>query len=247
MTKKLDLTDKKIIYHLFTDGRMSHSDLSKKVRLSKKGVAYRIERLQKKNIICGFKSIVDLTAVNLSTIVLLLKFNEDIYENPEILDYFKNHTHANWVAVLSGQWDVLVEFVIEDIDRFAKIINDMTNNFSNKLNTYQSFSSYYTLRVEHLVKDFYKELGVKEFIVKPRTKQRYTLDKIDKQLLHLLCDDSSLSYLGIAKKLDTTLDIVRYRIKQLLKKKIIVKFAPVISLENLGYTQYLYSSTRTFN
>ncbi len=45
----------------------------------------------------------------------------------------------------------------------------------------------------------------------------------------------------MANKLGLTLDIIRYRIKNLLKRDIIIKFFPEISLPKLGYTEYLYT------
>ena len=236
----MDIKDKKILYYLSQDSRLSHTQLSKKVALSKNAVKYRIKRLQKEGIITKFAAVVNLGALNLTTVTLLLKFNEDIYEKPEIIDYFKNHEMADWVITLSGQWDIFVELVSKDFLHLDKIISEIIQHFSESLNTYQLFFSRDTLRVEHLITDFYKNLGLEEPAQKQRTEEIHTIDETDKKILQVLNEDSSLPFLQIAQKTGLTMDIVRYRIKHLLEKGIIIKFFSEISLPKLGYTEYLY-------
>ena len=238
---KLDVKDRKILYYLSQDSRTPISQLSKKVKLSKNTVNYRIDRLKKDGIIKNFAAVVNLGALNLSTFTLLLKFNEDIYEKPEIIEYFKNHELADWVITLSGQWDIFVEFSTTDLHHLKKIIEEITEHFSGIINTYKLFYSGITLRVEHLIRELYSDLKLEEPIIKKRTIEKYKIDETDKKILEILNQDSSLHYLKIAKKINSTLDIVRYRIKNLIKKGILVKFFPEIDLKKLGYTEYLYT------
>jgi len=236
----LDIKDRKLLYYLSLDARTSDTQLAKKIGLSKNAVKYRTQRLLKEGIIKNFAAVVNLGAANFTTVTLLLRFNEDIYEKKEIIEYFKNHEFADWVVSLSGQWDLFVELAIKDFIHLDKLILEITNHFGTQLNTYQLFFSSYTLRVEHLIADFYKDLEL-ELPAKPRTFQDYTLDAIDKKILYLLNQDSSLPYHTIAQKLETTMDVVRYRMKNLVNKGIIIKFFPEISLPKLGYTEYLYT------
>ncbi len=238
---KLDVKDKKLLYYLSTDSRLSYTQLSKKISLSKNTVKYRIQRLKDKGIITKFASIINLGSINLTTVALLLRFNEDIYENPSIIEYFKNHNKVNWVASLSGQWDIFAEFIVPNITSIEEILDNIILRFGNLLNTYQIFFSSFPLRVEHLTSDFYKDLQIKEVQKKQRTKNIYKIDEIDKKILQVLNEDSSLSLLKIAEKLELTTDIVRYRIKNLKDKGIILKFFSEINLKNLGYTEYLYT------
>ncbi len=238
--QNFDIKDKKLLYYLSINARTSHTQLSRKIGLSKNAVKYRIERLLKQGIIKNFSAVVNIGALKLSTFTLMLKFNDDIYENPEILDYFKNHDFSNWVAVLAGQWDIFVEFVYKDVGQICKIIDDMIVHFSGKLNKYKTHISEEILRVEHLMKDFYKDIKVEEVAPRKRTKERYDVDMTDRRIMHLLCQDSSLHYLKIAQKLGLSIDIVRYRMRNLQEKGLLIKFSSEISLKKLGYTTYLY-------
>lgn len=157
----------------------------------------------------------------------------------EIVEYFKGHALADWVIALSGQWDLFAEFVVKDLFHLQDILAEILDRFSGSINTYQLFIAGDILRVEHLVEDFYKDLKFGKPVLKERTKESYKTDLMDKRILNLLNQDSSLPYLAIAQKLDTTIDVVRYRIKNMLNKGIIIKFFPEISLQKLGYTKYL--------
>ena len=85
-----------------------------------------------------------------------------------------------------------------------------------------------------------KYLKTEELPIKKRTTKVFQIDNTDKKILNILNKDSSLPYHTIATKLNLSIDIVRYRIKKLLKNEIIIKFFPEISLLKLGYTKYLY-------
>jgi DNA-binding Lrp family transcriptional regulator len=223
------------------NSRTSQTQLSKKVGLSKNAVKYRIDRLRKEGVIINFASVVNLGTMDITTVTLLLKFNEDIYEKKEFIDYFKNHPFADWVVTLSGQWDMFVELASKDFNHLNKIISDIVGRFGKSLNTYQLFFSNDTLRVEHLIADFYKDLKVEQPSQKERVTKVQDVDETDRRILHVLNEDSSLPYLQIAQKLGLTIDIVRYRMKNLIKKGVLVKFFAEISLPKLGYTEYLYT------
>jgi DNA-binding Lrp family transcriptional regulator len=238
---ELDVKDRKIIYHLSNNARISDTQLSKQVALSKNAVKYRIERLKKEGVIKHLAAVINIGALGLDTFTLLLKFNDDIYENKDILDYFRKHEYVDWLITLSGQWDLFVEMVTKDLNHFHELIKDMTQHFGELLNTYQVFFSANTLRVEHLIADFYKELKVEELSIKKRTTEKHKIDETDKKILNLLNQDSSLPYLSMAQKLNLSIDIVRYRMKNMIEKGIIIKFFPEIDLAKLGYTEYLYT------
>jgi DNA-binding Lrp family transcriptional regulator len=237
---KLDIKDRKLVYYLSEDCRMSNTQLSKKIGLSKNAIQYRIERLKKEGILTQFACVVNLGKLNLTTADLLLKFNTDIYEQKEIIEYFRNYRFANWVTTLSGKWDILVEIVVKDIFHLQDCLTEIVGRFSKMLNRYELYIAGEILRVEHLIEDFYKDLKLQKQAIKPRIRGNYSLDKTDKNILYLLNQDASLAYLSIAQKLNMTIDVVRYRIKNMVKNGIILKFFSEFSMRKLGYTKYLY-------
>jgi len=240
-TPKLDLKDKKLIYHLSLNSRQSNTQLAKKVHLSKNSIKYRIERLTKLGIIKQFSAVINLGSVKCDTFTMLLKFNEDIYKNPKILNFLKNYPYADWIAILSGDWDIFIEFAAKDLEHMKNIVSEIQKEFGKNLNSYQLFFSRDTVKVEHLIEDFYKNLNFEQIPLHTREFKQLELDKKDKILLNLLAENSSLDFIQISKKTNLSLDTIRYRIKKLVENGIIIKFFPEISLSKLGYTEYLYT------
>lgn len=236
---QLDVKDRKILYYLSKNGRMPHSKLAKLVELSQNTIHYRLKRLQEVGVIKKFTAVTNIGALHLTTFTILLKFNEDVYEHADIIEYFKKHEFADWVVTLTGQWDIFTEFIVKDCSHLQHIVDDIKDRFGSVLNTYKVFFSQDTLRVEHLVADFYKDLRGEELPVQVRTQERYVIDDTDRKVLSLVNCDSSLSYLEMSRQSGLSFDIVRYRVKHLVERGIIVKFFPEISLQALGYTTYL--------
>ena len=56
---KLDIKDRKILYHLDIDCRQSNTQIGKKVGLKKDVVAYRVKKLQEEGIIKNFYTEID--------------------------------------------------------------------------------------------------------------------------------------------------------------------------------------------
>ena len=54
--EKMDVKDRKILYHLDIDSRQSFNNIGKKVGLTRDNVAYRVKRLQDKGIITNFRT-----------------------------------------------------------------------------------------------------------------------------------------------------------------------------------------------
>lgn len=240
MSRLLDVKDKKLLYYLSQAGRETDSELAKLLNLSKNSVKYRIQRLKDEKVIKNFSLVVNLGSINVTTATVLFKFNEDIYENERIINFFKNHPLVDWLVTLSGDWDLFVEFTTKDIMHLTEMIKRISIEFSGVLNSYQVFYSNDTLRVEHLVEDFYKDLRLKTLEQKKRTLNKHVLDNTDRLILKALSSDSSDSYITLAQKLNLTNDIIRYRIKNLVNNQIIIKFFPEIDLKKLGYTEHFY-------
>jgi Lrp/AsnC family transcriptional regulator, leucine-responsive regulatory protein len=61
--RKLDLTDRKIIGELSTDGRISLAELGRRVNLSSPAVTERVQRLERAGVITGYRAEIDPRAL----------------------------------------------------------------------------------------------------------------------------------------------------------------------------------------
>lgn len=235
----LDVKDRKILYHLSQDARQGYTQLAKKVALSKNAVKYRVERLREEGVITNFVCSINFGAIGFDTFAMLLKFNSDIYVEKGIVNYFKEHEFADSVEILSGDWDMFVEFVIKDLNHVHEIANNIINKFGDGLNCYETFFSHDFIKVDSVLSDIYKGLSLQVPEKKDRIVKECKIDLIDKKILNLIAINSDLTFPEIADKLGLTLDVVRYRMKNLIKNEVILDFFPKVSMIKLGYSQYL--------
>lgn len=239
--KKIDVKDRKLLYYLSEDSSLTNTQLAKKTGLGKNAVSYRIDRLVKEKIIKNFVCTINIPLLKLETFDIFLKFNEDIYEGKEILNYFKEHPFTNWVITLSGNWDIFAEFIFKDTAQMEELIRGIIEHFGETLNSYQIICSFSTpIKIERLVQEFYKDLKLEPIPKKENIPKPQKLDNTDKKILGFYSQNSAEPFLSIAEKLKLSFDVVNYRLKNIIRKRIILKSFAQISLSELGYSKYLY-------
>ena len=120
----LDLKDRKLLTLLDENSRYTNSQLAKKVQLSKPAVEYRLQRLQKNNIIFSYYTIIDFTKLSYQQYKLYFKFqNTSLEEENKIIDYWKTSHFTIWVAQLRGQWDFAVSILAKNNNEFGQTLS----------------------------------------------------------------------------------------------------------------------------
>src|SRR3989344_2991491 len=209
----LDKKDEKLIEILYVNSRLSHTQLAKKVGVSKDTIRNKINSFLEKGIISNFTCDISLGKLGFDTFTVFFKFNEDISKHTDILDYFKEHPFCMWVVVVSGEYDILAEFISKDSFHIQKTISDIREHFGERLNFYELDIFAKMLRINHLIKELGK-VNEKSTITKNDIKNK-ELDNLDKKILFEISKDSTLSLINLADKIESSWDVVRYRIKQL--------------------------------
>ena len=228
-----------ILLILLTVSFESNRKIAKLVGISQNSVDYRIKKLKQKGIITNFSAIINTEALNKISFTMKIKFNKGLQKFKEIEKFFINHPLSNWISTISGNYDLFIEFIIEDLGQMQKIITEIREHFQEDLNNYKIHICEKTLRVEHLIKDLYIDLNLPELLVKKRDFSSKKLDRLDKQILNIISNDSEKNFVEIAKQINSTWDVIRYRIKQMENAGIILKYFPEINLKKLGYLNFI--------
>ena len=75
MSPKIDLKDRKILFELDKNARISYAQIGKKVGLSTEVVHYRIKRFEEKGIITNYHTSINFCKLGLTHFKICLKFN----------------------------------------------------------------------------------------------------------------------------------------------------------------------------
>ncbi|MCF7872327.1 Lrp/AsnC family transcriptional regulator [Candidatus Woesearchaeota archaeon] len=234
MTYKLDKKDTKILYELDINARQSNSQIGKKVKLSKEVVQYRIKRLEEKGIILRYSTLIDMFKVGMRKYKLYLRLRGATKEKQEeIAQYFYKHKKTEWVIICSGRWDLIANYWVRDVNEFDEEIQIVINKYSQYI---QEKATITTLQISHATREYLKENTneQKKYIEYKIAEKTKTLDEVDKEILKIIANNARLSVVQIAKIIKTTPRIIRYRIKELEKKKIILGYKVTLDPKKLG-------------
>ena len=134
---EIDPFDLKIIAGLIEDGRMSITDLSKRVGLSKTPCQLRLKRLVESGIIEGFKAILNQEKMGLDHIVFaevklsdtreaaLQSFNRAVKKIKEVEE----------CHMIAGRFDYLLKIRTSDIRRYRLVLGEEISNLPHVAST----------------------------------------------------------------------------------------------------------------
>ncbi|MBN1861108.1 MAG: Lrp/AsnC family transcriptional regulator [Candidatus Thermoplasmatota archaeon] len=233
---KIDSKDREILYQLDLDSRQSFAKIGSKVGLSKTVVAYRINKLIENEIIKTFYTVVDAFKLGYISfrIYLVYQYMTQAKEK-EIIDYFTSQKLTWWTISAEGRFDLALIMWVKDINDFYSFWDETLRRFRDYFME-QQFSVYiqlYTYRHSYLLDDVRKSDRTKFEITGGGV--QVTIDELDFKLLRLIAPNARMPVKEIATRLDTTVSIVNYRIKKLIKEGVIQGFRTDVDFTKLGY------------
>jgi len=249
---KIDLKDKKILYHLITNSRQSFNSIGKKVGLSKDVVAFRIKRLEKEGIIVDYPTWINTGVLGWALVRYYYTFQFVSPEKKqEIIEYFINSDIVTWVSVLEGSYDLQINVYVTSPKSLEKI--------SKSRNLYLKFSSFYDETQRKYRKYFDEQLMIvyhktrifdpinlpggknskrSSYLLSPTPSEEVQIDKLDFEILRKLAVNARIPTVKLAIDLNVTTATVRSRIKRLIDEKVVGRFGVGIDLSKTGYREY---------
>lgn len=237
MVLNLDTKDRKILSILDMDARMPLSQIGKKVGLSREVVYYRIQQMEKKGIIEGYYTVVDICKIGLMYCRMFFNFRSVTKKiEDEFTAFCKHHPHLTWLLYGEGQYDVAVTVVARDLLAIERVHDEVQVRFGKYLqNPYLSFA----FRIYHYKHNcLYETNDFQEMIMGEAYSTRIKLDTLDYSLIDILNQKATLSLVELGVKLRISAKLVSNRMQKLMDGKIILGFRAKINTRLLGYDHY---------
>lgn len=229
--EKFDLIDRKILTELDKNCRIPNSVLSKKIHKSRETVKYRIKQLQKRGIIEKFITSINPNKLGYYMFKVYLKLENIPEEREKFFDELKQNKDIYWMGISDGAFDCV----------FAILSKSITEYFS-KIN-------YLLSRWQHLI--ISKVLGTmvdtrqynKKFFINDKKGEYVTfggdvvnnqVDELDFKILTILANDAKIPLTELARKVNSTVEVVRGRMKKLEEKEIILNYRIAVDFNKLG-------------
>jgi DNA-binding Lrp family transcriptional regulator len=231
----LDKRDIGLIKALDFDARASISSLGKRMRVSKEVANYRLKRLIEEKIIRGFVAIIDSYMLGYQLYRMQVRFKE-IDENlrQEVIEWAKKHASVAGIVSLDGKWDFELSFWAKNPSEFNQIYEAFIIKFgSHILRKIVSI----ILEMEHRPYNFLYEKP-NDYSLTVGCPDNLTIDKVDYVILDILSKNCRAPLTEIAKKVGVSANAVKYRIKNLEKKKIIKGYSTIINNNYFNLNHY---------
>ncbi|MBU0977435.1 MAG: Lrp/AsnC family transcriptional regulator [Nanoarchaeota archaeon] len=234
MAYKLDAIDKRILFELDKNARIPDTQLAKLVRKSKESIRYRINKLKEENIILGFTIWIDPVKLGYQTAKIYLSLANVPEKKKKFIEYIKQDKRLFWLGIAEGAWNAGLTFFVKSNAEFFDLKNNIFTKFKDLIlesHTASLVSVHYHDRTFlHQEKTSWKTLF-------NETKD-HKIDDISIKILKALFRNSRENIASIAHDNNTTVDIIKNRIKKLEQEKIISRYLAVLNYQKLGYEFY---------
>lgn len=232
----LDLKDRKLLFWLDQNSRATNKELAKKIGLSEQAIGYKLKRLEEEGVIKRYVTFVNTLALGYTHYKVLLRLhNTTIEKEQEIIAFLSKNENIRWVVSCSGKWDINFSILARNSKDFITIYRDIEKKIGNYINE-KSVSL--LVRSPGLTKGYLLDQSAKGIRPYEEQDEKIDIDETDMKLLKCISQNSRKNIVDIAEEIESTIDIVRYRLKKLEENKIIGGYTIQLGFDVLKILRY---------
>jgi len=254
---KLDVRDKKILYYLSQNARLPLSTIAKYVGISRMSVKRRIERLKEMGVFQGGFVLIDMTVLGFCSCTAFLKFqNLNSEKEKRFLDFLTEHPEVMWIVKCSGYWNMVLNVAAKNMFELDNLLLKIRGRVKEHVTDfdYMPWICEYKfaqatpvilegldiepLNVRRSDPSFQKEFRTHRIELDYSKFGTERIDEKDTRILEILSDDVRIGSSEIGKRVGISKENVRYRIKNMIARKVIDAFWPILSFSRLGLQWY---------
>ncbi len=232
---ELDSKDRQILYQLDVNARQPISAIAKKVRLAREVVAYRIKNLEKRGVIQGYYTAIDITKLGYMYCRIFMNCPAiSPMQEKEIVDYGLSCPTIGWITAGHGRWNISFVAYVKTLAELEETYDDLRFSLGKYFQEHYVSMAFKIYQFKHNylfgTKDFSQEVLGSDKIAR--------VDGKDVQILRILAKNGRTTTLHLASGVGLSPNAVKHRIKNLLKEGVIIGFRPKLDITLLGYEHY---------
>lgn len=224
---KLKPSELQLLKLLCEEGDKPLKYYGKKLHFTPEAVSYRINQLEKRNIIQGYRGLFNLRKLGYHSYHAFLRlapgqdvqtFCQQVSEAPEV----------NAVLVYSGNRDVEISVLAKSPEEYDQVM-------SRLLSKTHVQESEVVLLLRTIVSRVMPDQKVTPRVFKDIP---FVPDEQDIQIAEYYSSKAHTPFLVAAREMNLTYDIVRYRVKRMQEAGFFIESRPVLNYAALGYQVY---------
>ncbi len=234
---ELDTFDRKILFALDTNARMTTTEMGKRLRKSKQFVDFRIKRMEQNKVLPGYITVIDYSKLGYISVRVYFKFHNITPQGQEALEQeLIQDSEVWWLATVQGPWDVCYATAVKNVLDFYPYWDNIMTKHRKYISKY-SVVLYTHIRQYPKSYLIHKENNDQGTLI-GASKQAIRADSFDIQLLKILSGSGRMSLLDISAHLHSSPQVVKNHIKKLEEQQVILGYRALIDVSFLGYNYY---------
>jgi DNA-binding Lrp family transcriptional regulator len=232
MKEELDTYDKKILFELDINSRISASKIAKKLKLPKETVNYRIKRLEKNKWISRVYTIFNASLFGYSYYRVFLKFNKLTASiETEIIDYITNDPTCANLRIIEGKYDLVFLTIQKNPGELKGFLQCFLNTFGMYI---QDKNILFLMKTHKLNQKFLYAGKTTRTTFSHLESKDFTLDKIDLGIMKLISTNARIKLREIAHFLHVDSRLIEYHIKSMKHAGVIVAYTIDLNLIHIN-------------
>jgi len=231
----LDTRDTKIIETICDNARLSYSQIGKLTNISKDSVRERMKNMQDYDVILSFIPFINYRAIGLNLFHVFLKFHPILKNEKKFIEHLKKDHSISSITRVSGEYDLELQILARSKFEIQNKIKDLKKIKSEDIGQVDIVTSKnQSLYSMQTTKDYKKNY----FNINPEC-EKVKIDDLDLKILKMLSNNCREKLTEMAVVTKTSEDVLRHRIKSLLRKKVILGFYTRTNKHRLGLSSYI--------
>lgn len=231
---ELDRIDKKIIYELGKNSRLSYKKIAQNIHSKKEIVAYRIKQLLTKKIITKFVPVFALSRINVFSSKIYLKLqglNKEAEE--KLYQSLLSNSRICWVAKSVGRWDLLLGMYTKNTIDFSRIKNQLISDFGRYIKEYDiiQIEDALVFNRDYLVNN---PVSYRQQFIFGGDVEEKKLSSEEVKIINLIRNNARFESTVVARKLKLDSRTIINKIKDLQKRKILQGFTVFLDLKKIN-------------
>ena len=239
MAFKLDLKDRRLLFELDINARISTTALAKKAGLSQPSCHYRLNRLINKGTIKFFLTNIDYGFFGYFPYRFFCRLqNLSEEKEKEMIEYLKKHEFIPFLASCIGGFDLMFCVMAKNMSSLKETLSEIKNRYGEHFSEQEIatlVSGKFYARKYLLGQREKGSLHEKAF---GTHSQQAKLDEKDLLILKAVSNNCRVSSVQLAKKAKISLDAARHRLKRLENAGIINGYTIYLNNPFLGQLRY---------
>ncbi len=227
----LDIIDRKLLAELDQNCRIPNSILARKVGKSREAVKYRLEQLQKKGILISFITSINPNKLGYYMFKVYLKLENIPAEKSKFFEELRHNKDIYWMGISDGAFDCVLAILATNTIEYFEKMNTLLSKWrhlvvSKILGTMVDTRQYN--------KKFFTNSHEGQAVIFGGEVLHNKIDGLDYKVLNILANNARIPLTELARKVKSTVEIVRSRIRKLEEKGIILGYRISVDLNKLG-------------